>query len=58
MYLSINDSENLADFNVLQNLHPCTQKSVCATNFRPLGETGATIPLQLSSRTDFAKINY
>ena len=36
IYLSIKDLENLAEFNLLQNLHLCTQKSVCATNFGPL----------------------
>ena len=33
-----------------------TQKSVCATNTRPFGEVGGNPPLQLSSRTHFAKI--
>ena len=32
-------------------------KSVCATNFGSLGEIGANFSLQLSSRTQFAKIN-
>ena len=41
----------------MQNLHLCTQKSVCATNFGPLGEIGANFSLQLSSRTQIAKIN-
>ena len=56
-YLSIKDLENLAEFNILQNLHLCTQKSVCATNFGHLGEIGANFSLQLSSRTQFAKID-
>ena len=47
----------MAEFNLLQNLHLCTQKSVCATNFGSLGEIGANFSLQLSSRTQFAKIN-
>ena len=37
--------------NLLQNLHLCTQKSVCARNFGPLGEIGANFSLQLTSRT-------
>ena len=49
LYLSINDFEILAEFNVLQNLHLCAQKSVCATNLRPFGEIGANFSLQLSS---------
>ena len=48
---------NLAEFNLLQNLHLCTQKSVCSTNYGPLGEIGANFSLQLSSRTQFAKID-
>ena len=31
-------------------------KSVCATSTRPSGEVGGMSPLQLSSRTQFAKI--
>ena len=58
IYLSIKDLDNLAEFNLLQNLHLCTQKSVCATNFGSLGEIGANFSLQLLSRTQFAKINY
>ena len=57
IYLSIKDLDNLAEFNLLQNLHLCTQKSVCATNFGSLGEISANFSLQLSSRTQFAKIN-
>ena len=49
--------KNLAEFNLLQNLHLCTQKSVCATNFGPLGEIGANFSLQFSLRTQFAKIS-
>ena len=56
-YLSIKDLENWAEFNLLQNLHLCTQQSVCARNFGPLGEIGANFSLQLSSRTQLAKIN-
>ena len=47
---------NLDEFNLLQNLHLYTQKSVCATSTRPFGEVGGNSPLQLSSRTHFAKI--
>ena len=47
----------MAEFNVLQNLHLCAQKSVCATNLGPFGEIGANFSLQLSSRTRFDKIN-
>ena len=55
--MSIKDLENSAEFNLLQNLHLCTQKSVCATNLGPLGEIGANFSLQFSSRTQFAKIS-
>ena len=55
--MSINDFEILAEFNVLQNLHLCAQKIVCATNLGPFGEIGANFSLQLSSRTRFDKIN-
>ena len=48
---------NFGEFNLLQNLHLCTQKSVCATNFGSLGEIGAYFSLQLTSRTQFAKID-
>ena len=41
---------------MLQNLHLYTQKSVWATSTRPFGEVGGNSPLQLSSRTHFAKI--
>ena len=57
IYLSIKDLENWVEFNLLQNLHLCTQKSVRARNFGPLGEIGANFSLQLSSRTQLAKIN-
>ena len=57
IYLSIKDFEILAEFNFLQNLHLCAQKSVCATNLGPFGEIGANFSLQLSSRTRFVKIN-
>ena len=43
-------------FNLLQNLHLYTQKALCATSTRPFGEDGGNSPLQLSSRTNFAKI--
>ena len=48
--------EILNEFNLLQNLHLSTQNSVCATSSRPFGEVGGKSPLQLSSRTHFAKI--
>ena len=38
MYLLIKDFENLAEFNLLQNLHLCNIKSVCTTNFGPFGK--------------------
>ena len=47
----------MAEFNVLQNLHLCAQKSVRVTNLGPFGEIGANVSLQLSSRTRFDKIN-
>ena len=56
LYLSIKDLENLAKFNILQNINLYTQKSACATNFGPFGEIGANFSLQLPSRTEFAKI--
>ena len=56
MYLSITDLENLAKFSLLQNLHLCTHKSICVTNCGPFGEIGANFSLQLSSRTQTAKI--
>ena len=40
----------------MQNPHPCSQKSVCDTHFRPLGEIGVPVYLQLSSRTQFSKL--
>ena len=46
----------LEKFNLLQNLHLYTQKSVCATSTRPFREVGGNSPLQLSLRTQFAKI--
>ena len=55
--MSIKDFDNLAEFNLLQNLPLCTQKSVCATNIISLGEIGTNFSLQLSSRTQFAKSN-
>ena len=57
IYLSINDFEILDEFKILQNLHLCAQKSVCATNLVPFGEIGAIFSLQLSLRTRFDKIN-
>ena len=47
----------MSEFNVLQNLHLCAQKSVCATSLGPFGEIGANFSLQLSSRTQFDRIN-
>ena len=46
----------MAKVNIMQNLHLYTQKSACATIFGPFGEIGANFSLQLSSRTEFAKI--
>ena len=56
IYLSIKDLEILAEFRLLQILHLCTQKTVCATNFGPFGELDANFPVQLSSRSHFANI--
>ena len=57
LYLSMKDLEILAGFHLSQILHlRCTQISVCATNFGPFGEIGANFPVQLSSRSHFAKI--
>ena len=47
---------NLGRILFLQNLRLYTQKSVCATSTIPFGEVGGNFPLQLSSRTHFAKI--
>ena len=46
----------MAEYRLLQIHHLCTQKFVCATNFGPFGEIGANFPVQLSSRSHFAKI--
>ena len=54
--LSIKDLEIFAEFRLSQILHLCTHKSVCATNFGSFGEIGANFPVQLSSRSHFAKI--
>ena len=56
LYLSLKDLEISDEFNLLQNLHLYTQKSVCATSTGPFGEVGGNSPLQLSPRTHFAKI--
>ena len=55
-YPSIKDLEKLAEFNLLQNLHLCTLKSVCGVDFVPFGQIGANFSLQLSSITQFAII--
>ena len=55
-HLSLKDIEILDEFNLLQNLHLYTHKSVCATSTRPFGEVGGNSPLQLLSRTHFAEI--
>ena len=47
---------NLGRIQFIVNLHLYTQESVCATSTRPFGEVGGNSPLQLSSRTHFAKI--
>ena len=56
LYLSLKCLKIQDEINLLQNLHLYTQKSVCATSTRPFGEVGGNSPLQLSSRTHFAKI--
>ena len=48
--------KNLGRIQFIANLHLYTQKSVCATSARTFGEVGGNSPLQLSSRTHFAKI--
>ena len=55
-YLSIKDLETQDEFNILQNLHLYTQKSVCATSTRPFGEVGGMSPLQLSSEHILPKL--
>ena len=40
LYLSLKDLEILDEFNLLQNHHLYTQKSLCATSTRPFGEVG------------------
>ena len=50
------DLENLAEFNLLQNLHLCTQKSVCATNFGPLGEIGTNFSHNLHRKRSSLKL--
>ena len=47
---------NLGKIHLMQNLHLYTHKSVFATSARSFGEVGGNSPLQLSSRTHFAKI--
>ena len=54
--MGTDESTPLGEFNLLQNLHLYTQKSVFATSTRPFGEVGGKSPLQLSSRTHTAKI--
>ena len=44
------------EFNLLQNLHLYSQRSVCATSTRPFGDVGGKSPIQLTSRAHFAKI--
>ena len=56
IYLSIKDLEILAEFCLLQILHLCTRKSVCTTNFGIFEEIGANFSVQLTSQTQFAKI--
>ena len=41
------DLESEAEFNIFQNLHLRTQKSVCATIYGPFVEIGANFSLQL-----------
>ena len=47
---------SIKDFKILNKFNLYTQKSVCATSTRPFGEVGGKSPLQLSSRTQYAKI--
>ena len=56
LYLLLKDLEISEEIILLQNRHLYTQKSVYATSTRPFGEVGGNSPLQLSSRTHFAKI--
>ena len=56
LYLSLEDLEILDEFNLLQNFHLFTQKSVCARSTRPFVEVGGDVPEYFSSRTHFAKI--
>ena len=46
----------LDEFNLLQNLHLYTEKSIGATSTEPFGEVGGKFPLQLSSQTHFVKL--
>ena len=36
---------NSTEFDLLQNLHLCTEKSVCATSLGPFGDVGANFLL-------------
>ena len=54
--MSIKYLENLAEFNLLQNLHLCTQKSVCAANFGPFGEIGTNFSTTFIAKTICYKI--
>ena len=46
----------MAEFNLLQNLHLCTQKSVCAINFESFGEIGASFSLDLQREHSLLKL--
>ena len=39
-------------------MHLCAELIAASMTLEPLGEVGANFSLQLSSRTQFAKINY
>ena len=54
--MPLKDLEILDEFNLLQNLHLSAPNLFCATSTRSFGEVGGQSPLQLSSRTHFAKI--
>ena len=47
---------NLGQIQFIAKSSSIYTKPVCATSTRPFGEVGGNSPLQLSSRTHFAKI--
>ena len=52
----INRLRNLGRIQFIAKSSSVYTKSVCATSTRPFGVVGGKSPLQLSSRTHFAKI--